>query len=209
MTDDHAHHDLHSGARRSKATVVHLALKLLEEGRAKMIERELTKGRDLLSNAKQQTVEAMRPSQRWYDMSAPFAISSNRATVLDQQENWTPLRIDTRFTLLAAPDHVRSYQRLSRIAEAYNVDMSAYLLPLSREVASKKKSMAQWRKLANRAIALMSLAAIIHARRGSLTPEKLEELEHVGIEDMYTPVNVGANIMPMLPWLTLADIEEL
>jgi hypothetical protein len=206
---DHAHRHFDSGARSVKAKCVHVALGLLEEGRQKMIARELSKARDLLSNAKHQTRDAMRPSQRWY-MSASFAVSSNRATVLDQQENWTALRIDTRFTLLAAPDHLRSYQRLSRIAEAYNTDLSVYLRPLNREVASpKKKSMAQWRKLANRAIALMSLAAIIHARRGSLTPEKLEELEHVGIEDLYSPLTVGADIMPTLPWLTPADLEEL
>jgi hypothetical protein len=200
-----------AGARMAKAEQAQVARGLLADGRAKMVEGDMAKAGHLFAGAKRQTGLAMVPSHRWY-MNAPFAISSNRATLLEYEEDWTFARMETRFTLLAAPDHLRSYQRIARIAEASGADLSPYLAPLMAEVAEAKgktKSIAEWRRLARRAIAMVSLAGIIHARRGSLTPEKLEELERVGIEDMYTPVNVDGSVMPVLPWLTQADLEDL
>jgi hypothetical protein len=195
------------GGRRIKADVVVLVHKFLDEGRQEMAHEERQWAMLQFTVAKQRLAGVMSPSHRWY-MSAPFAISSNRASMLEFALCWVPARLDTRFALLGAPDHIRSYQRLPRIARGYNSTFD--FGPLMREVGSeKKRSIAEWRKLAKRGIALGSLAAIIHSRLGTLTPEKVEELEGVGIEDMYTPINVDASIMPMLPWLTAADIEQV
>jgi hypothetical protein len=62
-------------------------------------------------------------------------------------------------------------------------------------------------RLAQVGIGLLNLRTIIAARKGRLTDEFLEERIRMGIEDMYTPVNVGADMYPVLPWLTEADLE--
>ena len=54
---------------------------------------------------------------------------------------------------------------------------------------------------------LMSVSAIAYSRLGKLTEAKRQHLIEVGIEDMYTSINVPLDILPQLPWLTEKDIE--
>jgi hypothetical protein len=119
------------------------------------------------------------------------------------------VRIDSRYTLVIKPDHVRTYERMAKIAQAYSCpELIPRINALVDEVkAEGEKSQAEWRRLAQRGIALLSLSTIIAARTGGLTDEFLEERIRIGIEDMYTPANVGADVYPVLPWLTEADLD--
>jgi hypothetical protein len=56
---------------------------------------------------------------------------------------------------------------------------------------------------------LVSLEALIYTRLGTLTEEKIQELMRVGIEDMYTRINVDFDILGALPWLDENSLEDL
>jgi hypothetical protein len=58
-------------------------------------------------------------------------------------------------------------------------------------------------------MAALSLRVIIAARTNTLTAAILEEMCHVGIEDIYTPVNGRPGAHPLLPWLTPVDLEAV
>jgi hypothetical protein len=119
--------------------------------------------------------------------------------------------LDTRIALSLAPDHVRSYERMIGIAEGLKAPrLAKRLKELVAEVKKKAvRSSGEWHRLAARAIGICSLPAIILDRIGKLTEERIEEFVRVGIEDHYTPVTVGPDILPPLPWLTEDDIEQL
>jgi hypothetical protein len=196
--------------RWSKAESTLTGRGILDQARQKMSNKEYGEAIKLLTFGKRYYTQAMLPGQRWY-MSGPFAVVSNRATCAEHDEHWNMARIDTRFTLLMLPDHVRSYERLPRIAESFFAPkLKAQLLALVKFVhAQKTRSVIEWRKLANRAVAMISMAAIIHSRMGTLTEAKIQELMRVGIEDMYTPITVDPGVLPPLPWLTTEDVERI
>jgi hypothetical protein len=107
------------------------------------------------------------------------------------------------------PDHVRTYERMPRIVEAH---FCPQLLPrvkglLDEVHADEEKSAEDWERMSRMGIALLSLSVMIAARTRKITEAYLDEMCQLGIEDMYTPVNVPAAAHPLLPWLTAADLE--
>lgn len=183
----------------------------LERGRNAQRSGNYIKAIALFTMSKRYFVEAMKPSQRWY-LNAPFALVSNRGTCCENCKQWALARHDTRFTLLMKPDHVRSYERLPKIAaEFYAMELKDMLLELLKYVKSdiRGRSMNEWRRLAQKGIALTSIQAIVLSRLGKLDEEKINELMLVGIEDMYTSCNSSGDILPPLPWLTDDDIEYI
>jgi hypothetical protein len=147
-------------------------------------------------------------SGRWY-LGAEFAIASNLATCAAALGHWGFVRMNARLTLLMKPDHLRTYEKMPRIKEAHFCpQMTSRVGDLLAEVHSDEvKNADDWRRVAQVGIALLSLKAIIAARTGELTEELVEEMIAIGIEDMYTPVNVAADVYPVLPWLTVTDLE--
>jgi hypothetical protein len=164
----------------------------------------------MLVLGKRQFVDIVKPADRWY-MNGPWSISSNRATAGENLRVWIAALYDTRFTLLLAPDHLRSYERLPKIVAALFAPklekiMADFVVQVKKV---PKRPIGEWRRLAARAIALCSVPAIVYSRVGKLTPEKIEELVRVGIDDLYEPLGVGPDVIPPLPWLRDEDLEEM
>ena len=110
------------------------------------------------------------------------------------------------------PDHIRSYERCPKIAEKFNADeLKKMLEDLVKvvKVGYRERSLNEWKRIAARAVALIYLRAIVMSRIGKLDEEKIQEMMKNGIEDMYTPCNVGADVMEPLPWLSDNDIEYI
>jgi hypothetical protein len=197
-------------SRTSKADSGQMAYDSLEEAREKHRNGDTDGAIFMFAQSRRWFVRTIEPAERWY-LSAPFSVSSNRATLSEKVKQWSLARLDTRFTLIQQPDHIRSYERLPRIVDGlYATDLVPKCVQLVKEVKAKpQRSMQEWRKLAARGIALTSLAAIVESRLGILTEERFQELIRVGIDDMYVPVNVGVDVLPVLPWLTAADMEQM
>jgi hypothetical protein len=198
-------------SRTSRAQAAKVAYDLLDEGRATLRASDHHGTVEMLGSSKRQFQDTIRPSQRWY-LNAPFSVVSNRATAAEKLTAWPITLHDVRFTLLLQPDHVRSYEKIPWIAaELFAPDSHLKMLRdfVAEVKRDPKRNMKQWRALAARAIALCSMPALILARLGKLTPEKIDELVRVGIDDMYTPVNVDADVLPLLPWLTEEDLDQM
>ncbi|OHT09526.1 hypothetical protein TRFO_21573 [Tritrichomonas foetus] len=197
-------------SRDARVQMASMGSDFLDRGRSAHRNGNFFKAISFFTMAKRYIVEAMKPSQRWYP-SAPFAIVSNRAACAERITLWMLARHDTRFTLLMQPDHVRSYERLPKIAAA----LYAYSLQKEFEdlVKTVKRDInrpwAEWKQLSRIAVGLLSFTAIIHSRLGTLTDEIRERVIATGIEDMYTSCNSPPNIMEPLPWLDESDVEEI
>jgi hypothetical protein len=180
----------------------------LEQGRQKHRDRSYKEAIAMLTLAKRSIVEAMQPSHRWYT-NANFAIVSNRASCAEACKHWWLCRADTRMTLVMAPNHIRSYERLPRIADAFHAkELAAELINFVKTVKSvADRPIGEWRRFTRTAVALISIPALMHSRMGTLTQELREELLEIGIEDIYTPVNVEFDVLPPLPWLTEDDLR--
>ena len=186
-----------------------MAFDFLERGRTAHRSQNYPKAITLFTMSKRYFVEAMKPAQRWY-LNAPFALLSNRGTCAEYCNQWTLARHDTRFTLMMKPDHIRSYQRLPKIAQQFNAPKLKVMLEDLLKIVKfgyRERSENEWLKLARKAVALISLRAIVLSRIDRLDEKKIEELINDGIEDMYTSCNVGADVMEPLPWLGDNDVE--
>lgn len=195
-------------SRDYKASQAALGDIMLEKGRQDHKARSFREAIAMYTHAKRHYVETTKPSQRWY-VNAPWQIVSNRAACAESLKSWWSARHDTRWTLFLKPDHTASYERLPRIAHALSAfDLEKELTKFVADVKSKKeRPQGEWRELAAFGIAMMSASAIIHSRIGKLTEAKKKQLIEVGIEDMYTSINVPLDILPQLPWLSDQDIE--
>jgi hypothetical protein len=197
-------------SRASKVKCAKLGFHYLEEAREKLRVRDYGGSFYMFVLGKRQFVDIVKPSDRWY-MNGPWNMASNRATAGDALEAWPAALYDTRFTLLLTPDHVRSYERLPKIAAAFFAsELEIKLRDLVVEVKRKpKRPMGEWRKLAARAIGLLSIPAVIYSRIGKLTEEKIQELIRVGIDDMYEPISVGPDVIETPSWLKDEDLEGM
>ena len=195
----------------NKSQMGKMGFDFLNRGRKAQRSQDYFKAITLFTMSKRYFVEAMKPSQRWY-LNAPFALLSNRGTCAEYCAQWALARHDTRFTLFMKPDHARSYYRLPKIAKEFHDDkLKVMLEELAKKVKNEggKMTSDEWRLAAKRAVALISLKAIVLSRIGKLDEEKIQEMMKNGIEDMYTPCNVGADVMEPLPWLSDNDIEYI
>jgi hypothetical protein len=150
--------------------------------------------------------EMMKPTHRWY-LSAPFQIVSNRALAAERLGLWNLCRHDTRETLFLRHDHWRSYERLPLICEKFEApelreERGRWVAEMK---VQKPRSDGEWAKAAARAVGLISIAAIMESKKGTLTPEKRAELARIGIDDCFTPFRFGNDIMEPLPWRAGVD----
>lgn len=198
-----------SGLASEKGKMNIMYQMLMGQGRDCLTARKFKDAMFAFTMAKRAIVESVLPAHRWY-VNAEFAIVSNRATCAAALGMWQLARIDSRYTLLMKPDHVRTYERLPKVAEAFSCsELVDRLNILLTEVKSEpeKKTAEDWRKLAQRGIGLTSLTVIIASRAGRLTEAVIDEAIAVGIEDLYTPVNVSVDVFPTLPWIQEEDME--
>lgn len=175
---------------------------LLERGRDLMRKKQYYDAITNLTLAKRCYVDALKPYKRWYE-KAPFAILSNRATCCENTGLWWLCRYDTRMTLFMEPSHIRSYERLPKIAKAFFAnDLVTELTQLVvRAKSLPNRTQEEWRIIADEAISLISITALGSSRIRPLSDEQRRELKTVGIEDMFTPINVDIETLPQLPWL--------
>lgn len=200
-----------SSSANFKIQMGKMGFDFLERGRNAQRTGNYIKAITLFTMSKRYFVESMKPCQRWY-LNAPFALASNRGTCAENCKQWALARHDTRFTLLMKPDHIRSYERLPKIAAEFNaLELQEMLFELLKYVKSdvRGRSMNEWRQLAKKAVALTSIQAIVLSRIGKLDEKKINELMAVGIDNMYTSCNVGGDVLPPLPWLTDDDVEYI
>ena len=181
---------------------------LLENGRESLKNKEFSKAYLFFTLSKRHWTDFSIPSQRAY-LHMPFPVISNRATCAYFLSWFQALRVDIRFTLAIKPDHKNSYSKLVCIAKAYNAKP---LIPEFEAIQNDvlqypNKCPEEWSLLAKRTIGLLSASALNLAAKNELTEEKRAELIEVGIEDMFEPVNIRAEINPILPWLTPDDLE--
>lgn len=200
----------HDISRENKAQMDQMGTMMLDKGRESLTNRKFVESLQFFAVAKRSYVEAALPSHRWY-VNAPFAIVSNRATAGAFMGEWNLTRIDSRFTLLMKPDHVRTYERLPKIAQAFSCPQLENLFnEIITEIKAKPNmTQGEWKEYANKAISLLSTSAIIYSKLGQLDDEKINYLMRIGIEDVYTSVNVGADIHPLLPWNTEDELETI
>jgi hypothetical protein len=106
-------------------------------------------------------------------------------------------------------DHLRSYERLPRIAAEFGAlvlksQIEVFVLRLKSQ---KPRTPGDWKRAAQQAIAWSSIRGLMAAISGELTPELMEELIRIGIDDMYTPLNLPADIIDPLPWLDESKLD--
>jgi hypothetical protein len=160
-----------------------------------------------LTLAAKSICEAMRPDMRWY-VNGWFQIMSNRALAAERRGDWNLCRHDTRLTIFMRNDHIKSYQRLPLIAQAFQATL------LKRELedfvaqlnAHPPKNSGEWRTVARSAVAMISITAIMESLGGHWTPELRAELEKVGIDDMFTSVTLADDVLEYLPWTNPTDL---
>ena len=191
-----------------KKQMTQIGNQFLERGRQTLSTRDFCQSIQNFTLAKRGFYEAAQPSRRWY-LHAPFAIASNRATSALQLQMWNLLRIDTRYTLIMKPDHERTYLRLPKSAAAFKATQLVDDFKTIVEIVENKQraDIEDWKNLAKTAIGLTSITAIAFAACGKLTKEIKDQLIESGIEDFYTPVNIGLQ-HSILPWLKETDLEQ-
>jgi hypothetical protein len=202
-----APHSVEERSRSVKHTMSELSQQLLEKGRNNLTQGAYDAAIRALADARQLCAGAMRPSHRWYG-NARFQIASNRALAAERLEFWNLCRHDTRFTLLMQSDHWKSYQRLPLIVENFGCQRlkSEMELFLSKLETHRPSSNGEWNQAAAKAISMLSITAIMEEMTQTLSPNRRNELRRIGIEDCYTPIQVGLDVMEQLPWL---DDSEL
>jgi hypothetical protein len=196
--------------RDGKWQMSEISTSFLDNGRSALMTGNYAEAFALLTLARRYYGEAMRPGARWY-LGAPWQIVSNRALAEERLSLWSLCRSDTRFTLFLRNDHIKSYERLPKIAESCGaLELAKELERFVWEVkkGAEGRGSGEWRKLARKGVALVSVSAMMLSKMGMLTKEKREELYRVGIDDMYTSVNVTCDLLPTLPWLSDDDRDS-
>lgn len=179
---------------------------MLDQGRNFLKQNQCQQSLEMFSAAKRSCVEVEYPCHRWYK-EANFAIITNRATAAFYLQKYNLCRADTRFTLLIKNDHIRTYERLPALADAFSCPQLKEIFDaLYLEVQNPN---ADFKASAKKAIGLLSVSSIIYSRLGELTDELMNELIEIGIDDCFTSVNVNPAIHPILPWLKNVDLEKI
>jgi hypothetical protein len=194
--------------RDAKRHFSQLGYRFLERGREELAAAHYEKTFALLTIANRSFSKAMHPDQR-SSLSNPFQLSSNRALVCLRSRYWNLCRHDTRMTIYLQNDHLRSYERLPRIAQEFGAlrlkdQIAAFVLRLKSQ---KPRTQGEWRRAAQQAIAWTSMRGLMADIAGGLTAELMDELIRIGIEDMYTPLNLPADIIDPLPWLDESKLD--
>ena len=194
--------------REGKMTKVTVAVQFLEQGRVALRTGRYPEALQCFTLARCCYAEMMRPGFRWY-LNAPFQIVSNRALAAERMQLWPLCRVDTRFTLVMQPDHLKSYERLPLIASMFDApDLAKELTTFVSDLKENKPATTgEWRKKANYAVAMISIKALMLSKMDMLTDAAREELIKDGIDDMYEPIAVDLDLLDNLPWLEESDLD--
>ena len=130
---------------------------LINESRKAINEGRYRDGIAACTKAKQIVLEMIPTTERWYK-HASFVIASNRATCAAMLEEWELARLDSMITLMMKPDHIRTYERLPRIASAmFCPRLADYLRKFVDRVKSSPSPDAEsWRKFAKEGVVCLS-----------------------------------------------------
>ena len=176
---------------------------LINESRIAIQEGRYRDGIDACTKAKQIVLGMIPTSERWYE-HASFVIASNRATCAALLEEWELARLDSMITLMMKPDHIRTYERLPRIASAM---FSPRLADFSRRWLDGMKAVSaddtDWEENAQMGIALMRLIVIWSSR---LADNWTKEPQHHGVGEFFTPIYWYRNKLP--PYLSSDDFPR-
>jgi hypothetical protein len=194
--------------RDGKKRFARAAYDLLESGRTQLAARRYVEAFTVLSVARRSLYDAMKPEQRWY-LNGPFQIVSNRALAAERLGYWSPCRHDTRMTMFMQNDHVRSYERLPRTADAFGArGLTEELAVVVKQLKTDPpRIQGEWRRMVQKGVAWMSIRGIMAAIADELDDKLMGELIQIGIEDMYTSVNLPADIIGPLSCLNEARME--
>ena len=177
--------------------LIHESRRAIEEGRYR-------DGLDACTKAKQIVLAIFPTTERWFE-HAKFMIASNRATCASLLEEWEIARLDSMITLVMKPDHLRTYERLPRIA---SVMFCPVLTKALRRIADDCKSSdscneEKWKRRSSHALALMSFSAMWESR---VDIENFKDsLELCDISPFFTPICDWRNNPP--PYLSCEDME--
>jgi hypothetical protein len=190
-----------------KHSRVAFAANLLEKARQTLGSGGYNETVVYLTVATRSFYDAMRPELRWY-VNGWFQVMSNRALAAERRGDWNLCRHDTRLTIFMKNDHMKSYERLPVIAAAFKAamlkgELEKFVMQLK---ANPPKNSGEWRAAARSAVAMVSITAIMESLADRWTVELQTELEKVGIDDMFTPVTVGDDILEYLPWTHPSDL---
>ncbi|OHT07993.1 hypothetical protein TRFO_23702 [Tritrichomonas foetus] len=180
----------------------------LQKGRIELENGKFVAALRSFSFSKFMYFKAAQPSRRWY-LNTPFAVVSNRATCAYLLRMWNLARIDSRYTLVMKPDHIQTYKRLPKFAEVYKArQLQSEFEAIAKDVASnhEKKKENEWQEMAKTVIGLLSITALTLAAKNKLKQKARDQAIAVGIEDMYTPVNIDWDI-PHMSWLNKENME--
>lgn len=182
------------------------AEQLLNEGRQLMRDKKFREAITKLSEAKSMYDRANYPNFHTEQTNIPYPILSNRAQCFIQLGMWHHARIDIRFALMKKPDIPHLYKHLPLIADAFGSKLSKKRFIEIAEKAAKGMSPEEWSEMAKRVIGMLGLRALIGDRIG-LTVDEIEEEIQRGAADMFTPICLGADEYPLLPWVNADEIE--
>ena len=179
---------------------------LINESRIAIQEGRYRDGLNACTKAKQIVLGMIPTSERWY-IHASFVIASNRATCAALLEEWELARLDSMITLLMKPDHIRTYERLPRIALGM---CSPRLAEFVRSWLTRMKEApaddTDWEAKAQNCIAMMRLMVIWSARLTDQWTDELEEALYDGVGEFFTPIYWHRNKLP--PYLSSDDFCE-
>ena len=188
---------------------------LINESWTAIHEGRYRDGLDACTKAKQIVLGMIPTTERWYK-HASFVIASNRATCAALLEEWELARLDSMITLMMKPDHIRTYERLPRIASAmFCPRLADYLRKfVDRVKSSPSLDDESWRKFAKMGVAFLSLDVMWGSRTkqnwydifiddfSSNPPWKL------GIEDELFDKHVYSRKVARLPYLSRDDVKS-
>ena len=193
---------------KRRAEMVENANKFLDKGRNQLKGNNYEQSLVTFSQCKNWIISSLAAEARWYTKKEFFPMITNRASAAHRLKMWDLLRIDSRFALLMKPDHSKTYQKLQEISNAlYAPGLKEDFMSIYEE-SQKAKTPEEFNTLAKKAIGLLSLSSFYYSRIGKLTDSRKKELEDVGIENMYTVINLPSYEHPMLPWLKEENLEK-
>jgi hypothetical protein len=195
-------------ARERKHELAGYCEQFLNKGRAELLKPNYNEALHLFSQGRRCYGDLIRPTNRFY-LNGAFELVSNRALTAERMGSWNLSRHDTRETLQMKHDHWRSYERLPLLAEKMQAPaLRAELAEFVQELKSHRpESEGQCAAAAKKAIAMLSVTVMMESKKGTLTEERRKEMLRVGIDDCYTSLSFGKDVLPPLPWVADEDLE--
>lgn len=176
----------------------------LEKARKSLRDRNFIDTINECTLAKRMFSEANYPSNKWY-LNSPFPVLSNRAVACLHLNLYLVVQHDIRFTLVMNPKHQKSYVFMKKVALAFGLDSLVKLMDdvLQKVIDNENDHLSEkdWKDLAKKAIALLSLEAFAMSKERKLNDASIEHLMKVGVEDCFGELPYSTYMIEQLPWI--------